>query len=136
MKKIIIAGSRSFQDYNLLKNTLDNLFRDPFIVISGCAAGADTLGERYATEKGYPIEKHPADWKNLNVPICKVRYNKYGAYNAMAGHNRNAEMLESVKNNPDGGCVVVFWDGQSKGTKDMIKITQEAKIIIHIIKKE
>lgn len=134
MQKIIIAGSRNFMDYILLKTELDKLFTEPFIVISGCAAGADTLGEQYAIEKGYLIEKHPADWKNINVPICKVRYNKYGAYNAMAGHNRNAEMLESVKNNSDGGCVVVFWDGQSKGTENMIKISQNAGIPVHIVR--
>lgn len=134
MRKVIIAGSRTFQDYNLLKNKLDELFVEPFIIVSGCAAGADTLGERYAIEKNYDIEKHPADWKNLNVPICKVRYNKYGAYNAMAGHNRNAEMLDSIKNNHDGGCVVVFWDGQSKGTENMIKISQNAGIPVHIVR--
>ena len=134
MKKVIIAGSRSFQDYDCLKSNLDKLFSEPIIVISGCAAGADTLGERYAVEKGYEIEKHPADWKNLDVPICKVRYNKYGAYNAMAGHNRNMEMLESVKNNSDGGCVVAVWDGQSKGTENMIKISQEAGIPVHIVR--
>ena len=132
MLKVIIAGSRSFQDYELLKRTLNQLFPEPVVVISGCAAGADTMGEQWAKEQGYNIEKHPADWKNLNVPICKVRYNKYGAYNAMAGHNRNQEMLDSVKNNPEGGCVVVFWDGQSKGTENMIKISQEAGIVVHI----
>jgi hypothetical protein len=94
------------------------------------------LGERYAKEKGYQVERHPADWKNLNVPIVKVRYNQYGAYNSMAGHNRNMEMLKSIKENPDGGFVVVFWDGKSKGTENMIEIAKKPILmfILYIFK--
>ena len=134
MKKIIIAGSRTFQDYDLLKNILNLHITEPVVVVSGCAAGADSLGERWALENGYPIEKYPADWKNLDVSVCKVRYNKYGAYNAMAGHNRNQEMLDSVKNNPDGGCVVAFWDGKSKGTENMIRIAENAGVSVYLVK--
>ncbi len=135
MKKIIVAGSRSFNDYNLLKETLNTLFSEPVIVVSGCAAGADTMGEQWAHEKGYDVEKHPADWKNVYmVPGYLIKYNKYGvAYNVMAGHNRNKKMLESVKNNPDGGCVVAFWDGNSNCTENMIRISQKAGIDVHII---
>lgn len=134
MKKIIIAGSRSFKDYNTLKETLDKLFSTPVIVVSGCAAGADILGEQWAKEHGYEIERHPADWKNLDVPICKIRYNKYGPYNAMAGHNRNQEMLRSVQENPDGGFIIAFWDGQSKGTENMIRISENAGIKVFIVR--
>lgn len=134
MKKVIIAGSRKFMDYDFLKETLNKYITEPVIVVSGCATGTDTLGERWASENGYLVEKHPADWRNLDVPICKVRYNKYGPYNAMAGHNRNQEMLQSIQENSDGGFVVAFWDGQSKGTENMIKISQYAGIVVHIIK--
>ena len=133
MKKVIVAGSRSFNDYEVLKENLDRLFTTPVIVVSGCAKGADTLGEQWANSHGYEIEKHPADWKNLDVPICRVKYNQHGAYNAMAGHNRNMEMLESVKNNPDRGCVVAFWNKKSAGTKNMIEIAEAANIPVIII---
>ena len=123
MKKVIIAGSRNFNNYNLLKSELDKLFSEPFIVVSGGAKGADSLGEIYAQEKGYPIERYLAKWNDLTVSNCVIKYNSYGAYNALAGHNRNQEMLDAVIKNSESGCVVAFWDGKSKGTENMIKIS-------------
>lgn len=134
MKKVIIAGSRSFNDYALLKYELDKLFSEPFIVVSGGAKGADSLGEMYANEKGYQIERYLPKWNNLNVPNCVVKYNSYGRpYNAMAGHNRNQEMLNAVIENFDRGCVVAFWDGKSKGTENMINISKKANIEVKIV---
>ena len=134
MKKVIIAGSRSFQDYALLKYELDKLFSEPFIIVSGGAKGADSLGEMYAREMGYTIERYLPKWNNLNVPNCVVKYNTYGRpYNAMAGHNRNKEMLDAVISNIDGGCVVAFWDGKSKGTENMINISKKANVEVKVI---
>lgn len=134
MKKVIIAGSRSFYDYTLLKTELDKLFAEPFIVVSGGAKGADSLGEIYAQEKGYPIERYLAKWNDLSVKNCVIKHNSYGAYNAMAGHNRNQEMLNAILKNLDGGCVVAFWDGKSKGTENMINISRKAGIFVKIVK--
>ena len=125
MKKVIIAGSRNFNNYALLKSELDKLFNEPFIIVSGGAKGADTLGELYAKEKGYEVERHLAKWNDLSVPNCRIKYNSYGPYNAMAGHNRNQEMLNSILENKDGGCVVAFWDGKSKGTKHTINFCKQ-----------
>ena len=59
MKKVIIAGSRSFNDYTLLKTELDKLFVEPFIVVSGGAKGADSLGERWAEEYNASVKIFP-----------------------------------------------------------------------------
>ena len=134
MKKVIIAGSRNFNNYALLKSELDKLFNEPFIIVSGGAKGADTLGELYAKEKGYEVERHLAKWNDLSVANCRIKYNSYGPYNAMAGHNRNQEMLNSILENKDGGCVVAFWNGKSKGTENMIAITKKSGVSLHIIK--
>ena len=134
MKKVIVAGSRTFERYDILANTLNSLFKGGIIIVSGCANGADKLGERYAKEHGCPIERHMADWGNLNATPCFVKYNSRGAYNALAGHNRNAEMLQSVLDNPDGGSLVAFWDGKSTGTRNMINISREAGIEVHVIR--
>ena len=55
MFKVIIAGSRDFDDYNLLRNTMDKLLvnKTQVTIISGTARGADRLGEQYAQERGY-----------------------------------------------------------------------------------
>lgn len=106
MFRVIIAGSRSFDDYDMLVKTMDMVLQnitDEIQVVCGMAAGADTLGERYAKERGYQIAYFPADWK------------KYGR---AAGFNRNQEMAKNAD------ALVAFWDGKSKGTKHMLDIAQ------------
>ena len=59
MFRVIIAGGRDFDDYQLLKATMDKLLcniTDEITVVCGQAKGADTLGEQYAMEKGYAID--------------------------------------------------------------------------------
>ena len=133
MQKVIIAGGRTFDRYDIVQRVLNATFKEPFIVVSGCANGADKLGERYAREFNLVVEQHPADWNNLQAEPCHVKYNSRGAYNALAGHNRNREMLQSVLDNPDGGCLVAFWDGKSSGTRNMINIAREAGLTVHVI---
>lgn len=124
--RIIIAGTRDFNDYDMLYQELsafvniiaDNVSNQNQIeFVSGTARGADTLGEKFADETGYPVKRFPAKW------------NKYGK---AAGPIRNEQMAEyaSEKN----GVLFVFWDGKSRGTKSMIKIAEMYGLEIHIIK--
>ena len=100
--RVLVVGSRSFSDYELLKATLDKLLPHTDIeVVSGGAKGADSLAERYAKEKGYILKIFPADW------------NKYGK---RAGYIRNAEMHEYISKSDERICIA-FWDGESKGTQ-------------------
>lgn len=69
------------------------------IIISGHARGADSLGELFARENHLQLEVYPADWST---------------HGKGAGHIRNAEMAQV------SDCLVAFWDGESKGTKNMI----------------
>ncbi len=133
MKKIIIAGSRTIRDAELVKNTLSEMFTEPVTVVSGGAKGPDTMGEEWARDMGYPIEIHKADWSNIHAPGAVIRYNEHGSYNIKAGMDRNKKMLESVRENPDGGMLVAFWNGKSSGTKNMIDIANEAGMEVHII---
>jgi len=111
MFRIIIAGSRNFNNYELLKEKCDyylkNKQADEVIIVSGTARGADQLGERYARERGLQIESYPANWT------------KYGK---RAGYLRNQEMA----NVADG--LIAFWDGKSRGTKHMIDIMNEKDV--------
>jgi len=94
--KIIIAGGRDFDDYGLLERTCDKLCsnKDPNItIVSGVAKGADNLGEVFAIYNRYKIKRFPADWNNLDVTPCLIRYNRFKKpYNALAGNNRNKQM--------------------------------------------
>lgn len=104
---IIIAGSRDFKDYNLLERVTDNFIEDNNIsspeIVSGAARGADTLGEQYAKNKKIPLVKFPADWN---------RFKK------SAGFKRNLLMAYYSHS------AIIFWDGESKGTKNMIDLAE------------
>ena len=66
---VIIAGSREFNNYELLTEVcdhiLENKVRDGYkiTIISGHADGADSLGEKYASQRGYDLKIFPAEWK-------------------------------------------------------------------------
>lgn len=113
--KVIIAGGRNFNDYNKLRESCDNILvnQKDVEIVSGTAAGADTLGERYAQEKGYEVKKFPAQWD---------------LYGKSAGYKRNQQMAEYA----DG--LIAFWDGKSKGTKHMIDIATNKGLKVRVIR--
>lgn len=113
--RLIIAGSRSFHDYDLMCLKLDSIVGDRTVnvVISGTAAGADTLGERWAEERGIRVKRMPADW------------NQHGK---RAGYLRNVEMAHNATH------LAVFWDGESKGTAMMLSIAREFGLPIYCVR--
>lgn len=119
MFKVIIAGGRDFNDYELLKEKCDWFLSnkiqldEPVVIISGGATGADSLGEKYAKENNLILERKPADW------------DKYGK---SAGYRRNKEMVNIAD------AAIFFWDGQSKGTKHTIDLCKEKGIPCRIVK--
>jgi hypothetical protein len=128
--RIIIAGSRGFNDYNLLKEKCDYLIQSisaEIVIVSGNANGADKLGERYAKEKNYKVETYPAQWEDFSTP-CRIKYNKHGKpYNALAGHKRNQLMADC------SDMLIAFWDGKSTGTQDMLDRAYENKLVVRTI---
>lgn len=113
--KVIIAGGRNFRDYDKLRESCDNILvnQKEIEIVSGTAAGADTLGERYAQEKGYEVKKFPAQWD---------------LYGKSAGYKRNQQMAEYA----DG--LIAFWDGKSKGTKHMIDIANKMGLKVRVVR--
>ena len=115
MYKVIVAGSRDFDDYPLLCWKLDKLLSQKngeVEIVCGMARGADTLGEQYAKERGIPVRYFPADWRTLGQS---------------AGYQRNVQMAQYAD------ALVAFWDGRSKGTKHMIDTAQRFKLDIRVV---
>lgn len=112
--KLIIAGTRTFNDYRRLRNEVETYLGDrrPTYVVCGMANGADMLGYRWAREVGLLVIVMPADWR------------KYGK---AAGPIRNAQMAD------EGDELLVFWDGKSKGTKGMIDEMKLRSKPVHIV---
>lgn len=131
--RVLVCGGRDFNNKGLLFATLDTylglyLAHNNIILVSGHAKGADSLVEEYAIARGYRCEIYPAEWDNLNVPHCRIKHRYDGTlYNALAGFNRNKEMLKVSDK------VVAFWDGVSRGTKNTIDTAKSMLIETKII---
>lgn len=114
--KLIIAGGRDFNNYELLETTLIHLLQyvdEDIEIVSGTCDGADKLGEMFAAENNHLVKRFPADWE------------KYGK---SAGPLRNKQMAEYATH-----CVC-FWDGQSKGTGSMIELAKRCGCNTRVIK--
>ena len=122
--RVIIAGSRDFNDYELLKKsaieiiTKKTMLPDLTRIISGGARGADTLGERFANEMGLEISRFIPDWDGLGK---------------RAGYVRNAEMAKFAVEDNNDGMLIAFWDGQSRGTKHMIDLAKRYGLEVHVV---
>lgn len=115
MFRVIIAGGRDFQDYALLQRTVDVFLEDiddDISIVSGKAKGADSLGERYANERGYTVRAYPADWQQ---------------HGKAAGFIRNREMAQNAD------ALIAFWNGQSRGTEHMIKTAHQHSLMVHVV---
>jgi len=117
--KLIIAGSRDFDDYDLMVRAIyaihDTELADKTVsIVSGMARGADALGYMFAHKHGIQVHEFPANWA------------KYGK---RAGYVRNQEMGDFA----DG--LIAFWDGKSKGTEHMINyMKKQGKTVFVVIK--
>ena len=102
--KIVIGGCRYYENYEEAKIFIDFCLEQigdesRVTVISGGSSGADAIGECYASEKGFAVERYSAEWKR---------------YGRAAGPLRNKEMIKACD------LVICFWDGRSKGTGNLI----------------
>ena len=111
--KVIIAGGRKFDDYELLCNECDNFLtgKTNIEIVSGGANGADTLGERYANERGYLLKIMKPDW----------------SLGRGAGHVRNTQMAEYAN------AAIIFWDGESKGSKQLIRECKRLGLFYRVV---
>lgn len=111
--KAAIIGSRGFDNYNLVCETLSEYENQITLMVSGGAKGADKLGEKWAKEK------------NKEVLIFYPEWEKYGK---SAGFKRNKDIIEN------SDIVFAFWDGQSKGTQSSIELSKKLNKELKIIK--
>lgn len=140
--RIIIAGGRDFDNYKLLVESVNNILFDlecrntetgigngsrisekhKIKFISGTAKGADRLGESYAIERGYRLVRMPANWDTHGKVAGFIRNENMAVY-ASEKH----EEFESY------GVLIAFWDGKSKGTKNMIDMGTKYGLEVHVI---
>lgn len=117
MFKVIVAGSRNFANYELMKEKLSKILFAKYSpqqieIVSGTARGADELGERFAEEFGCSVQRFSANW-NL--------------YGKSAGYRRNANMAKYAD------ALVLFWDGVSKGSGHMLDLAKKHRLQIRVV---
>lgn len=117
MNRLIIAGGRDFNDKELMIDRLQELERlgivnEKTVLVCGMARGADLMGHAIFKEAGMEIMEMPADWDNLGK---------------RAGFARNEDMGAVA------GMALIFWDGQSKGTKHMISTMEKMGKTVYLV---
>lgn len=111
VRRVIVAGGRDFADKDRLWYVLNAVLSATDVVVSGVAKGADSLALEYARKRGLAVEEFPADWQGQGKA---------------AGVIRNQAMAWKAD------VLIAFWDGKSRGTKDMIERACRAKLEIHL----
>lgn len=109
--KTIVAGSREINDYQVVRQAIDDSRFLITEVVSGTARGVDRLGEQWARDNGVPVRRMPADWAQ---------------HGRSAGAIRNAQMAEYAD------ALIAVWDGRSRGTKNMIDNARRRGMRVHV----
>lgn len=94
--KVAVIGSRNIVDFDTAYRLMcENIPKNCSEIVSGGAAGADTLAEKYAKEHG------------LHLTVFLPEYEKYGKAATLI---RNTKIVEYAD------IVYAFWDMKSLGT--------------------
>ena len=122
--KVIIAGSRDFDNKKLLFAILDKelltILHNPLyhiqkemVIVSGNARGADRLGEEWAKSRNVKLEIMTADWN--------------GPHGKAAGFIRNHAMVDVSTH------AFFFWNGFSRGTKDCLEYALKKGLWVKVV---
>ena len=115
--RVLVTGSRNYTSRKSIKNALERVTngynrKDITLVHGACSTGADAIADSIAVEKGWKIERYPAQW------------HKHGK---AAGPIRNSEMADAGAD----VCLAFPMEG-SRGTFDMIKKARAAGIHVNV----
>jgi len=140
MPRIILCGSRNFNNYKLFKNVADHVvgrwqwngfFLDAREVeLLNCGGkGADALSEKWGKSYGFMVKSFIPQWDNLEDGFVSIKVNSLGKeYNVLARSNSNQELLDHALDGdaPENIRILAFYQGKSTGSKDMIRIAKKA----------
>jgi hypothetical protein len=111
--RVIIAGSRNIDDRERLMSAIRQADFEITEVVSGGASGVDRLGEIFALESEIPVKRFHPDWDT---------------YGRAAGPMRNRRMAQYAD------ALIAIWDGESRGTKNMIEEMEKLNKHVFILR--
>lgn len=110
--RVIIAGSRSIVSFASVQSAIERSGFALTEVVSGTASGVDSLGERFARERGIACRRFPADWKR---------------FGRSAGYVRNRDMAQYAE------ALILVWDGSSRGSAHMLALARERRLRCFVV---
>jgi len=115
--RLIVAGSRTFQDRQKVFDVLDyyHSIYGFTTILSGMATGPDLFGKEWAESHGIPVLEFPAEWDR---------------YKNAAGIIRHLRIAN------EADYLIAFYDGTSTGTKDMISKMRDRTLLVYKMEKE
>lgn len=109
--RIAVIGSRRFADAALVARVMAD-YRDRItLLVSGGAAGADTLGAEWAEAAGVPTR--------IFLPATRDRTGFFA---------RNRRIVEAAE------LVIAFWDGRSTGTAHTLDQARRRGVPVRVIR--
>jgi len=110
--RVGIVGSRGYIDPEGVREFVNSLPTNT-VVVSGGAGGPDKWAARFAHERGLEVCVHYAAWDT---------------YGKAAGPMRNARLVRDVDK------LIAFWDGESRGTSDVVAKAEAAGKPVTVIR--
>ena len=113
-----VVGNRSFDDYELMEETLSKFIKEhrptEVVIVSGGSTGIDELAERFAIKNRY---------QSL---MFYPNYEEYG---------RTARSIRNILIVANSEIIFVFWNGVGKGTHPTIDMAEKMNVpIIKVVK--
>jgi hypothetical protein len=116
MMRVIVAGNTKFKDYNMLKERLDFYLQNRLPNVTILTKGLRKIGEiirKYAEERNLKVEEYHAQWR---------------IHGGSADLQRNITMVENAD------CLIAFWNGKTKTTREIISTARDMGLIVRVIK--
>lgn len=114
MNRVIIAGTRHFDDYSFLEKKCDHFLQnvENIEIVCGECQGPDLLGKKYAKARGFGVKSFYPDWKE---------------------HGKKAGILRNQAMGDYANYAILFWDGVSLGTANMVWEASRRFLVTKII---
>lgn len=114
---VIIAGSRSFDNYSLFKEKCAQILSEKIkthnvIILAGTSHRTEYLIKMFSFEHNLFVVPFDTEW---------------GKYGLDAGYKSNEKMIKIAD------ALIAFWDGQSRFTEDLIKSAKNNGLKVKVI---
>ena len=121
--RVVVMGSHDWTKYSSISMVLDHYMSQfplsrKIVFVSGTCPGVDMLGEQYAYEHDIGIVEFPLEKKKYGNAAVKIR---------------NQNIVDYITADNSHAVLFAFWNGKSKGTKDMLRRARKSGIEIHKI---